>query len=182
MNARMFAVRSAGVELLPASRPRRQGKLDLQELRAGLQAAAATHALAVQVGHLLRFLRLPRARAQVVVAVDRQPGRESFPGWRKSASDRPSDRGARETWSSAAVRFRPGRSRQQLSDQRRAGLPHPAVDEHRAGAADLFQAVALPNHRAHTCLPSTVVGLSAIFCNTLMQFMSGSYCSANRCQ
>ena len=49
-------------------------QLDLQILRAGVEAAAAAHALAERIHLLLRFLRNPRAGALVVIAVGRNPG------------------------------------------------------------------------------------------------------------
>src|SRR3990172_9113057 len=48
-------------------------QLDLGILRTGLQAAATAHALAQRIGRLLLVGRLPRAGAQIVITVDRDP-------------------------------------------------------------------------------------------------------------
>ena len=118
----------------------------LQELRAGLQAAAATHALAVLVGELLLLLRLPRAGAHVVVAVDRHPGLDLL---QRGEEPRTVDH---QVADDGKLGHRPqldavGLVFEQVVDQGRAGLPHAAVDDHRTRPADLFQAVALPDHR-----------------------------------
>ena len=147
MNARRFASRSRAWNC-SGRLLRLAAQLDLQELRAGLQAAAATHALAVQIGQLLLVLRLPRAGPHVQIAVDRQPGPNLL---QHGENPRAVDHQVAEHGNLVIGRssISPGRSRQQLIHQRGAGLADPAVDQHRAGAADLFQAVALPGHRRH---------------------------------
>ena len=84
-------------------------------LRAGLQAAAAAHALAQRIGH---------AAAALATAAGRGPCRSSrrpesrpgaSPALETAASDRPPGRGPRGTCSSAAARSRPGCSSSSLS-------------------------------------------------------------------
>ena len=140
----MFAVRSRAWYCSGVS-PGSPGQLDLEELRAGLQTATATHALAVEVGHLLGFLRLPRSRPEVVVAIDRQPGQHLL---QDGENPRAIDQKVAED---GKLRHRPELDfarplAQQLGDQRGARLPHAAVDQHGACPANFFQAIALPDH------------------------------------
>ena len=135
-------------------------QLDLQKLRAGLQATAATHALAVLVGKLLLFLRLPRTGAHVVVAVHRHPGLDLL---QRGEKPRPVHH---QVADHGKLRHRPQLDAfrlifEQVIDQGRlpACRSRPLITIVTC-PADLFQAVAIPDHRP-TFFPSAVTGDSA---------------------
>jgi hypothetical protein len=116
---------------------------DLQVLRAGVEAAAAAHAFGERIALFLDLGRDARAGADVVVAIDRNPGlvlgqraKEAGPIDAQVADDRKLGHRGQLDLAGAIL--------EQAIDQGRARLANLAVDQHRARAADLFQAVAIP--------------------------------------
>ena len=123
-------------------------RLHLRVLRARLQAAATAHALRQRVGIFLLLRRDPRAGAKVVGAFHGHPRLHFF----KPTEQPPSIH--HEVADHRKLRHRPqfdlvAALGLQPIDERRAGHPRAAVDQHRTGATDLFEAVAVPGDGSH---------------------------------
>ena len=114
----------------------------LVELRAGFHAAAARDATRERIVFFLFSGRLARARAEVVGSVGRNPGLHLLQVLEEHAAI---DRQVADD-GELGERFQLD-GLLQLVDERRARHAGAAVDEHGAGAADLFQAVGVVGHR-----------------------------------
>ena len=115
-------------------------------LRAGIQAAATAHAFGKGISNLLISRALPRAGAHVDVTVDGNPGFDLLQGPEKAAAVNYQIADDGEFRHRLEFDFA-GAIRQQLVHEGGAALPHLAVDDHRASAADFFQTVAIPGDR-----------------------------------
>jgi hypothetical protein len=117
--------------------------LHLQILRAGIETAAAAHALGERIVLFLVGRADAWAGAHFVVTVGRNPGLHLRQRPEEAA---PIDAQVADDWELRhRGQFDLARAiLQQPIDQGRARLPHLAVDDHRACAADFLQAVAVP--------------------------------------
>ncbi len=97
-------------------------------------------------------------------------------GSRRARCGRPPGRGRPGT-----SRTAPARPAAPVVDQRRAGHARLAVDQHGAGAADLFQAVGIVGHRRGR-LAVVVTGLAAMSISDEVTFMPGRCGSSNSSQ
>lgn len=104
-------------------------------LRAGVEAAAACHAAGEGVGGLLFVLGHLRAGADVVGAVEGDPGFDFLEGFKHGTAvdEEVADNGEFQEGLE-------GDGGLQLRDEGGAGLPGAAVDSHAARAADFFKA------------------------------------------
>jgi hypothetical protein len=144
------------------------------ELRADFHAAAAGDAIRERVVGFLLLREDARAGAQIVGAVDGDPGFDAL---------RFSKRTERSTWRSrTSGNFESGSTLDgllEIVDQRRAGHAGFAVDAHRAGAADFLEAIGVVGD-GRGGRPSAVTGLAAISIMAEMTFMPGRQGSSNR--
>jgi hypothetical protein len=108
----------------------------LGELRTGLHAATARDATRERVGRLLRFGRLTRAGAEVVGAVDRNPRFDLFQVLEEHAAvdGEIAHDGELREWLELDGLI-------EMIEQRRAGHPSFAIDDHGARAAHFFEAI-----------------------------------------
>src|SRR5271157_3664532 len=143
----------------------------LIELRTGFHTAAARDASRQGVSFFLHRRRLPRAGAKIIGSVHRYPRLHALQVFEEYAAidGQVTNDGKLGEWFQADGLL-------ELVDQRRArhlGLP---VDDHGAGAADLFQAVGVVG------LPSRVTGLAAMSISAEVTFMPRRYSSSNSSQ
>jgi len=110
------------------------------DVRANLEAAAAGHAARDSISFLLDLRRNARPRPQVVRSVNLDPTLDTL--------ERVEHPTAINLQVSHHRKFRERFERDfgaDLVNQRRAGHPRDPVDEHGATAADVFQAILLPD-------------------------------------
>src|SRR6266404_1942784 len=140
--ALLFRERTGRVEVLQdrlADRGGTDERRVVVVLRARLEAAAARHATRERISVLLHLLGHARAGAEIVGAVDRHPRAHAFQALEHAAAIDREIAHDREL----LHRLEHDRARQRV-DERRARLADLPVHEHRARAADLFQAVGVP--------------------------------------